>query len=47
VTGWGPPNIADYIDDSGHMYLMVILMDMNRALNIDYVQVTFVRPEMY
>jgi len=47
VTNWGPPNIADYIDDSGHMYLMVILMNKNRALNIDYIQVTLVGPEVY
>ena len=45
VTDWGPPNIADYMDASGHMYLMVMLTDKDRALNIDYIQVTFVGPE--
>jgi len=47
VTDWGPPNVDNYMDDNGHMYLMVILMDKNRALNIDYIQVTFVGPEVW
>jgi hypothetical protein len=46
VTDWGPPNIDDYINGNGHMYLMVMLADNNRALNIDYIQVVFVGPEM-
>jgi hypothetical protein len=46
VTNWGPPNIDDYIDGNGHMYLIVILADNNRALSIDYIQVVFVGPEM-
>jgi len=47
VTDWGPPNIGGYMDEVGHMYLMVILMNKNRALNIDYIQMTLVGPEVW
>ena len=46
VTDWGPPNIDDYMDGTGYMYLMVMLADNNRSLSIDYIQVVFVGPEM-
>jgi hypothetical protein len=46
VTDWGPPNIDDYINGNGHIYLLVMLADNNRALNVNYIQVVFVGPEM-
>ena len=44
VSDWGPPNIANYVDASGDLYILLIGNNNNRSFNVDYILMTLVNP---